>query len=258
MSTNNLAMVLLLVLINFTLTDAQFTTHFSEALDKLAFKKGAAFVFKYQTVTPESEIKIRVFSTFPRIPNTNSKDANTILETRGYSNPMDDMNTVERCQTETLTNLYKQLLEQLEDQLAMSEKGTNATQNDQEQIKRTAVSFIPPPIEHHDPSRSKRALALIAAATVASELVLGAPATNAACSAISIFGVRTDNKELEKNVDAILAKQHQFYEVLQRVQRKIDENFFLLGNEVSETPDTVMKLTEVVSDQLRFLESDLL
>ena len=79
------------------------------------------------------------------------------LEKRGYSDSMDRMNTVKRCQTKQKTNLCKQLFDQLEYKHAMLEKGTDATHNDQEQLKRTAVSFIRPPIEHHDPSRSKGA-----------------------------------------------------------------------------------------------------
>ena len=52
-------MVLLLALINFVFTDVQSTTYFGDALDKPVLKNGAAFVFKYHFVTPESESKVR-------------------------------------------------------------------------------------------------------------------------------------------------------------------------------------------------------
>ena len=48
--------------------DVQFSTHWKDESDTPIFKKGAAFVFKYQTVTSESESKVRVISPFPRLP----------------------------------------------------------------------------------------------------------------------------------------------------------------------------------------------
>jgi len=104
-------MVLLLALIHFVFTDVQFTTHLGDALDKPVFKKGAAFVFKYQAVTPESESKVRVFSPFPKIPEINLTDAYTILQTRGHTDLMTGMDTVKLCRTERMGTLYDQLFD---------------------------------------------------------------------------------------------------------------------------------------------------
>ena len=98
-------MVLLLALTNFAFTDVQFTTHLSDALDKPVFKKGAAFVFKNQAVTPESESKVRVFSPFPKILEINLTDAYSILQTRGHTNSMTGMDTVKLCRTERMGTL---------------------------------------------------------------------------------------------------------------------------------------------------------
>ena len=67
--------------------------------DTTFFKKGAAFVFKYQAVTSESESKVRVFSPFPRLPEINLTDAYSLVAHRGHSDTMAGMNTVKRCQT---------------------------------------------------------------------------------------------------------------------------------------------------------------
>ena len=140
---------------------------------------------------------------------------------------MNDLNTVKRCQTELVTHLYKHFFDQLEDKPTMLEIEIDAAQNDQEQLKRTAACFIPPPIEHHDPSRSKRAVGLFPAAAGVAGLVLGAPVKDAVFSALSVFGLCTNSKGLGKKVDAIMATQQQFCEVLQLVQTKIDETFSL-------------------------------
>ena len=119
-----------------------------------------------------------------------------------------------------MINLYKQLFDQVEDEFAMLEKGKDAAQNDKEQLKRTAASFITLPVEHHDPSRNKSAVGFIAATTGAIVLVLGAPTKDAAYSALSNSGLCIDNKDLKMIVNAIMATQQQFQELLQRVQEK--------------------------------------
>ena len=58
----------------------QFTTHVGDDFAKPVFKQGAAFVFKYQAVTSESESKVRIFSPFPRIPAINLTQATYMVE----------------------------------------------------------------------------------------------------------------------------------------------------------------------------------
>ena len=58
----------------------QFTTHVGDDLAKSVFEKGAAFAFKYQAVTSESESKVRVFSPFPRISAINLTQATYMVE----------------------------------------------------------------------------------------------------------------------------------------------------------------------------------
>ena len=93
--------------------EVQFSTHVNDESETPNFKKGAAFVFKYQAVTSESESKVRVFSPFPKIPEINLTDAYTILQTRGHSDSMTGMDTVKLCRTERMGILYEQLFGQL-------------------------------------------------------------------------------------------------------------------------------------------------
>ena len=124
-------MVLLLTVAKFVSTDVQSTTQMKDAFAKPVFKEGAAFVFEKEAVTPKSENNVPVFSPpFPRILKINMTDAYTILDARGQLDLTDGMRTVKRCQTKLMTNLYKQLFDQVEDEFAMLEKGKVAAQND--------------------------------------------------------------------------------------------------------------------------------
>ena len=235
-STNILAMVLLLALTNVVFTDVHITTHLSDALDQPVFKKGAAFVFRNQAVTPEIESKVRVFSPFPKVPEINLTDAYTLLQTRGHTDSMTGMDTVKLCQTERMGTLYDQLFNRLEEKFSLIRKGINAAHTDQNKLIKLASFFLPPSVKpDHGTTRSKRAVGLFAAAAGATGLVLGSPVKDAACSALSIFHLCRDTKEQEENVDHVMATQKQFQAVSERVHAKNDENILILGNEIEET-----------------------
>ena len=104
---------------------------------------------------------------------------------------------------------------------------------------------------------SPRAIGLIAAAVGAAGLILGDPVKDAACSARSIFRLCSDNTELEADVENLLKQQTVFQKTLARVQNRNGEYFFLLGNEIKETQESVAKNTEVVSDKLQNLDVEL-
>ena len=225
----------------------QFTIHLSDSLDDPVFKKGAAFVFQFEAVTPESGSKVRVFSPFPRIPDINLSNAHTILQKRGHSDTLAGMTSVKICDTADMEHLSDNLFDRLEEKLRILENEVQAAQTDQHNLVTMASSFLPPPIHPHEaPSRSKRAIGLIAAAAGAAGLALGDPVKEVACSALSIFNLCTDTTDLQNDIDGILATQNQFQDVLQRVQTKNDEKFFLLGNEIKDTQDSVVKITKVV------------
>ena len=135
--------------------EVQFTTHLSDSLDDPVFKKGAAFVFQFQAVTPESESKVPVFSPFPRIPDINLTNAYTILQQRGHSDTLAGMTSVKMCDTADMEHLYDNLFNRLEEKLRILENGIQAAQTDQHNLVTMASSFLPPSIHPHEaPSRS--------------------------------------------------------------------------------------------------------
>ena len=86
---------------------------------------------------------------------------------------------------------------------------------------------------------------------------MGDPVKDAACSALSIFSLCSDNTELEADVENMLKQLTVFQKTLERVQNRNDENFFLLGNEIKEMQESVAKITEVVNDNLQKLDVEL-
>ena len=80
---------------------------------------------------------------------------------------------------------------------------------------------------------------------------MGDPVKDAACSALSIFSLCSDKAQLEEDVENLLKQQAVFQKTLERLQNKNDKNFFLLGNEIKETQESVAKITEVVNDNLQ-------
>ena len=202
--------------------EVQFSTHLNDESDTPIFKKGAAFVFKYQVVTSESQSKVRVFSPFPRLPEINLTEAYSLVARKGHSDTIAGMNTVKKCQTEQLNILDKE------------KAGADKDRNRSVEI---ATSFLPQQsmLAGERNNRSRRAIGLIAAASGAAGLILGDPVKDAACSALSIFSLCSDNTELKADVENMLKQQTVFQKTLERVQNRNDENFFLLGNEIKET-----------------------
>ena len=180
-------------------------------MDDPVFKKSAAFVFQFQAVTSESESKVRVFSPFPRIPDINLTNAYTILQQRGHSDTLAGMHSVKVCNTADMEQLYDNLFNRLEEKLKILENEIHAAQMNQNNLVTRASSFLPPTIHPPDvPSRSKRAIGLIAAAAGAAGLALDYPVKEAACSALSIFNLCTDTTDFQNNIGGILATQNQF------------------------------------------------
>ena len=73
---------------------------------------------------------------------------------------------------------------------------------DRNRLVEIASSFLPQQsmLAGNTGSRSRRAIGIIAAAAGAAGLILGDPVKDAACSALSIFSLCSDNTELEADV----------------------------------------------------------
>ena len=216
--------------------EVQFSTHLNDDSDTPIFKKGAAFVFKYQAVTSESENKVRVFSPFPKLPEINLTEACCLVAHMGHSDTIAAMNTVKRCQTAASDEAYGLLFNRIDEQFTILDKEIAEATKDRNRLVEIASSFLPQqsmlPGERN--KRNPRAIGLIAAAAGAAGLILGDPVKDVACSTLSIFSLCSDNTELETDVEDMLKQQTVFQKTLERVQNRKDENFFLLRIEIKK------------------------
>ena len=134
---------LFIFLIRTTFADVQFSTHLNDESDTPIFKKGAAFVFKYQAVTSESESKVRLFSPFPKLPEINLTEAYSLVAHRGHSDTMAGMNTVKRCQIASSGDAYELLFNRIDDQLTILDKKIAEADKDRSRLVEIATSFLP-------------------------------------------------------------------------------------------------------------------
>ena len=192
--------------------EVQFSTPLNDESDTPIFKKGAAFAFKYQAVTSESESKVRVFSPFPKLPEINLTEAYSLVAHRGHSDTMDAMNTVKRRQTAASEEAYELLFNRNNEQLTILDKEKAEADKDRNRLAEIATSFLPQQsmLAGERNNRSPRAFGLISAAAGAAGLIFGDPVKDAACSALSIFSLCSDNTELEADVDNMLKQQTVF------------------------------------------------
>ena len=169
------------------------------------------------------------------------------------------MNTVKKCQTAASGDAYELLFNRIDEQLTILDKEIAEANADRNRLVEIATSFLPQQsmLAGNTGSRNRRAIGLIAAAAGAAGLILGDPVKDAACSALLIFSLCSDNTELEADVENMLKQQRVFQKTLERVQNRPDEIFFLLGNEIKETQESVAKITEVVNDNLQKLDVEL-
>ena len=225
-----------ILLIDTMFAEVQFSTHLNDESDTPFFKKKAAFVFKYQAVTSESENKVRVFSPFPRLPEINLTEAFPLVAHKGHSDTMAGMITVKRCQTAASEEAYELLFNRIDEQLTILDKEIAESKADRIRLVEIATSFLPQQsmLAGNTGSRSPRAIGLIAAAAGAAGLILWDPVKDAACSALSIFSLCPDNTEIEPNVEILLKQQTVFQRMLERVQNRNDGNIFPLGNEIKK------------------------
>ena len=241
------------------LAEVHFSRHLNDESDTPIFKKGAAFVFKYQAVTSESESKVRVFSPLPRLPEINLTEAYSLIAHKGHSDTMAGMNTVKECQTAASGDASELLFNRIDEQLTVLDKEITEADKDRNRLVEFATSFLPQQsmFAGEKNNRSRRAIGTNAAAAGAAGLILGDPVKDAACSALSIFSLCSDNTELKADVENMLKQQTVFQNTLERVENRNDENFFQLGNEIKETQESVAKITEVVNDNLQKLDVEL-
>ena len=122
--------------------EVQFSTHLNDESDTPIFKKGAAFVFKYQAWTSKSESKVSVFSPFPRLPEISLTEAYSLVTHKGHNDTMARMNTVKRCQTAASEEAYELLFIRIDEQLTIIDKEKAEAKADRNRLVEIATSFL--------------------------------------------------------------------------------------------------------------------
>ena len=211
---------LFILLIGTIFAEVQTSTHLNDESDTPIFKKGAAFVFKHQAATSESENKVHVFSPFPKLPETNTTEAYSLVAHRGHSDTLAGMNTLKRCQTVASEIAYELLFNRMDDQSKILEKETAEAKADRNRLVEIDTSFLPlqSMLAGNTGGRSPGAIGLIAAAAGAAGLIFGDAVKNTAFSALSIFSLCSDNTELETDVESFLKQPTVFQKTLERLQ----------------------------------------
>ena len=155
--------------------EVQFSIHLNDESGTPIFKKGAAFVFKYQAVTSESESKVRVFSPYPRLPEINLIEAYSLVAHKGHSDTTAGMNTVKRCQTAASGDADGLLFNRFDEQLTLLDKEIAEADKDRNRLVEIATSFLPQQsmLAGERNNRSPKAIGLIVAAAGAAGLILG-------------------------------------------------------------------------------------
>ena len=212
-------------------SEVTFQTSVGSDKEDPVFQRGAVFVYAYQAVTFENESKYRLFSRFPEPPafdpagtlrlrhivlearqklsNTGRKYQDNIDPTTGqyYSTPM-------YCVVNTNDILAKLagLAGSIEYRVNFLLKEQKAIADDHLELLRVAESFALPPTKQNKDknqtrhSRQRCLILALMAASGAAALILGNPLKDAACSALSIFKLCSDKKDLKKDISTLMAQ----------------------------------------------------
>ena len=117
-------------------------------------------------------------------------------------------------------------------------KEQKAIADDHFELLRVAESFAPLPTKQNEDkeqtghSRQRRLIPAFMAASGAAGLIIGNPIKDAACSALSIFKLCSDNKDLNKEISTLMAQQNSFAEAVKTVKTTNDRKFVFLGWEI--------------------------
>ena len=225
-------------------------------------QKGAAFIFNYQADTTEIESKVRIFSLFQQPPPVDLTAVDSLIDL--VSNIQHKLTTLlfletvasdEPCPIAMYTSQDQAngLRESIEYRVHLLADERSAIAQDYAELLRVASPFAPPPMDtpsigtpHH---RQRRIVPALMAASGVAGLVLGNPIRNAACKALSIFSLCSDNSALKNNVRNLLQRQATFEKSLYRVQQA-NEKFFLLGTEIADTQKSVEALRDAIDARL--------
>ena len=108
------------------------------------FERGAAFIFKYQVVTSESESQYRLFS-FPTLPDINIDGVHAIiLESNQKLSRMQYRVEQAGCNNITFNEFHIPVLQQMENMQNHLETEVNEAQSELNTLSAITESFFPP------------------------------------------------------------------------------------------------------------------
>ena len=148
------------------------------------------------------------------------------------------------------------LAESIEYRVNLLLKEQKAIADDHLELLRVVESFAPLPTkpnkdkEQTGHSRHYRSLSALMAASGAAGLILGNPLKDATCSALSVFKLYSDKKDLKKDISNLKAQKNSFAEAMKILQTTNERKFVLLGSEISKTQENVKMIRDVVDNRL--------
>ena len=183
------------------------------------FERGAAFIFKYQVVTSESESQVRLFSPFPTLPDVNIDSVRVIVsESNQKLSHMQHSVTQAGCNNNTFNESHIPVLQQMENMYNHLKTEIHEAQSELNTLSAIAESVFPPlaslgtprqrrSIDKEEPyNRTQRLIGAVAALSAGTGFILGEPIKDAACNALSLFNICDSTEELERELAQVTKK----------------------------------------------------
>ena len=168
----------------------------------LEFEREAAFIFKYQAVTSESESQVRLFSPFSTLPDVNIDSVSVLVfESNQKLSHMQRCVTQAGCINNTFNESHLPVLQQMENMYNHLKTEIHEPQSELNTLSAIAESFFPPTeslgtcrqrrstVKEEPHNRTRRLISAVAALAAGTGFILGEPIKDAACNALSIFNL---------------------------------------------------------------------
>ena len=230
------------------------------------FERGAAFIFKYQVVTSESESQVRLFSPFPTLPDVNIDGLHAILlESNQKLTRMQYRVEQSGCNNLTFNESHIPITQQMDSMYKYLKQEVNEAQLELNTLSDIAESSFPPESspgatlqrrsmdEEAPHNRTRRLIGAVAALAVGTGFILGEPIKDAACNALSIFNLCDSTEDLEREIDQVTKQQKTQQKVFQTVQDQNNEKLALLREEIRLTQESVEKIKEYTYTHISYM-----
>ena len=230
------------------------------------FEPGAAFIFKYQVFTSESESQIRLFSPFPTLPDVNIDNVRVIVfESNQKLSRMQHRVTQAGCNNNTFNESHIPALQQMKNMYNHLKTEINEAQSELNTLSAIPESFFPPEssprtsrqrrstAEEERHNRTRRLIGAVAALAAGTGFILGEPIKDVACNALSIFILGDSTEELERELDQVIKQQKTQQQAFQMVQDKNNEKLALLRDEIRLTQESVKQFKDDTYTRISYM-----